>query len=74
MQVLVKIEELSFCGSHAFGYECCHLLGYVDRPCDLVVRVPGCKHRGHGFDSWRHLIYLSGGGSGTGSTQPHEDK
>jgi hypothetical protein len=29
----------------------------LDRPCDLVVRLPGCRHRGPGFDSQRFQIF-----------------
>jgi hypothetical protein len=27
------------------------------RLCGLVVRVPGCKFRGSGFDSWHYQIF-----------------
>jgi hypothetical protein len=31
-------------------------LKYMDRLCGLVVRAPGYKSRGLGFDSWRYQI------------------
>jgi hypothetical protein len=30
---------------------------FEDRLCGLVVRVPGYRSRGHGFDSWRYQIF-----------------
>jgi hypothetical protein len=30
---------------------------YVDRLCGLVVRVPGCRHRGTGFDFRRYQSF-----------------
>jgi hypothetical protein len=30
---------------------------WVDRLCGLVVRVPGYRSRGPGFDSWRYQIF-----------------
>jgi hypothetical protein len=42
----------------------------LDRLCGLVVRVPGYRSRGIRFDS----DSLRSSGSGTGSTQPREDK
>jgi hypothetical protein len=47
--------------------------GY-DRLCGLVVRVPGYRSRGPGFDSPALPDFLSSGGSGTGLTQPREDE
>jgi hypothetical protein len=44
------------------------LLLLLNRLCGLVVRVPGCRHKRPGFD------FLSSSGSGTGFTQPREDK
>jgi hypothetical protein len=29
----------------------------IDRLCGLVVRVPGYRFRGPGFDSWRYQIF-----------------
>jgi hypothetical protein len=29
-----------------------------NRLCGLVVKVPGYRHRGPGFDSWRYQIFL----------------
>jgi hypothetical protein len=29
----------------------------IDRLCGLVVRVPGCRHRGPGFDSRGYQIF-----------------
>jgi hypothetical protein len=48
-----------------------HTHTLFDRFCGLVVRDPGCG--GPGFDY--HLLedFLSSSGSGTRSTQPHED-
>jgi hypothetical protein len=42
----------------------------VDRLCGLVVRVPGYRSRGPGALP----DFLRSSGSGTGSTQPREDK
>jgi hypothetical protein len=42
----------------------------LDRLCGLVVRVSGYRSRGPGLDSRR---FQRSSGSGTGSTQPHED-
>jgi hypothetical protein len=28
-----------------------------DRLCGLVVRLPGCRPRGPGFDPWRYQIF-----------------
>jgi hypothetical protein len=46
---------------------------YYDSLCGLVVRVPGYRSRGPGFDSQRYQIdILRSCGSGTLSTQPRE--
>jgi hypothetical protein len=29
----------------------------ADRPCGLVVRVPGYRSKGSGFDSWHYQIF-----------------
>jgi hypothetical protein len=42
----------------------------VDRLCGLVVRVPGYRCRGPGFDS--RALQKKSSGSETGSTQPRE--
>jgi hypothetical protein len=34
------------------------VLGIYDRLCGLVVRVPGDRSRGSGFDSWLYQILL----------------
>jgi hypothetical protein len=44
-----------------------------DRLCGLVVRVPGYRSRGPGFNSPVLPDFLRSSGSGTGSTQPRED-
>jgi hypothetical protein len=49
------------------GIRHCH--GKHDRLCGLVVRVPGYRSGGPGFDS-QHYKKISG--CGTGSTQPRE--
>jgi hypothetical protein len=41
----------------------------VDRLCGLLVRIPGYRSGGPGFDS-RALQEKKSSGSGTGSTQP----
>jgi hypothetical protein len=45
----------------------------IDHPCGLVVRVPGYRSRGHGFQFLTLSDILRSSGSGTGSTQPRED-
>jgi hypothetical protein len=47
------------------------LVSPIDRLCGLVVRVPGYRSGGPGFDS-RALQGKKSSGSGTGSTQPRE--
>jgi hypothetical protein len=44
-----------------------------DRLSGLVVRVPGYRSRGPGFDFPALPDFLRSSGSGTGFTQPHED-
>jgi hypothetical protein len=43
-----------------------------DRLCGLVVRVPGYRSRGPGFDSRVLTDFLRTSGFETGSTQPQE--
>jgi hypothetical protein len=45
----------------------------LHRLCGLVVRVPGYRSRGPGFDSRGLPDFLRSSGYGTGSTQPRED-
>jgi hypothetical protein len=33
------------------------LVCWTDLLCGLVVRLPGCRYRGPGFDSWRYQIF-----------------
>jgi hypothetical protein len=43
---------------HQEIYTGCEIIGYdLDRLCVLVVRVPGYRSRGPGFDSRRHQIF-----------------
>jgi hypothetical protein len=41
--------------------------------CGLVVSVPGYRSRGPGSISGATRFFLRSSGSGTGSTQPHDD-
>jgi hypothetical protein len=45
-----------------------------DRLCGPVVRVPYCRPRGPGFDSWRYQIFLVTVGLERGPLSPCEDK
>jgi hypothetical protein len=45
-----------------------------DRLCVLVVRVPGCRHRGPGFDSRGYQIFWVAVGLGRVPLSPCEDK
>jgi hypothetical protein len=45
-----------------------------DRLCGLVIRVPGCKTRGPGFDSRRYQIFWVAVGLQRGPLSPCEDK
>jgi hypothetical protein len=42
--------------------------------CGLVVRVPGCSHRGPGFHSWPYLILCVAVVLERGALSPCEDK
>jgi hypothetical protein len=35
----------------------CYLIIPIDCLCGLVIRVPGYRPRGPGFDSWRYQIF-----------------
>jgi hypothetical protein len=37
-----------------------HVPTHLDRLCGLVVRVPGCRLRGPGFDSRSYQIFCAG--------------
>jgi hypothetical protein len=45
-----------------------------DHFCDLVVRLPGCRHRGPEFYSQRCQIFLVAVGLEQGPLSPPEDK
>jgi hypothetical protein len=48
--------------------------GWVDRVCCLVVRLPGCRLRGPGFDSPRCQIFWVAVGLDRGTLSPCENK
>jgi hypothetical protein len=60
------------CDSLGSSIDILHFPGVkMDHLCGLVVRVPGYRSGGPGFDS-RALQEIKSSGSGTGSTQPRE--
>jgi hypothetical protein len=47
---------------------------FIDRLCGMVVRLPGCRQRGPGFDSWRCQVFWVAVGLERGQLSPCEDK
>jgi hypothetical protein len=55
-KVLAKLNHLTFSSRHAIFWHINHM---TDRLCDLVVRVPGYRSGGPGFDSRHYKKLLS---------------
>jgi hypothetical protein len=51
---------------YMFYYNFKHAVLTYDRPCGLVIRVPGYTSRDPGFDFWRYQTFLRSIGSKKG--------
>jgi hypothetical protein len=74
----IRADSHQFCHRHDFSLliiaKYLVLFQHRDRLCGLVVRVPGCRPRGPGFDSLRCQIFWVAMGLERGPLSPYEAK